>query len=258
MTAASAGPSWRALLWAAPYLALGIVDHLYAGAFVGTLWLYWLDHFVEYVVLGLAVLWLILRATGWRLRDLGLAWPEGDAKRLRLLGLSLAGIAALLLFSPASEAITDWLGIPAQVPEEQFDYAQVFPEQWHLRVLVIGYVCAVSSFFEETFYRGVLWRAIVGDGGGHARKAGYVVFSSVIFGVTHSEQGLYGVVSTGIWGAFGALLLLKWRNLWPLILGHAATNLFEFLPMLAPEAADGDALADISRGSDLPTAMLPA
>jgi len=216
----------RLALWIAlPYLSLGIVDALYAGRISDPMWLYWLWDFVEQVLVGFLLLWGILHFAGWRLRDIGIGWPEGRWPALRLLGYAV--IATLLLMSSLTDRLTDAMGVVPPV-DDDYDYSIVLPEGRGLRILAVLYLCAASSVIEEIFYRGVLWRAISPASSGLARQACFVLVSTAFFGASHTEQGLYGVISTGLWGAMCSVLLLLMRNLWPLIAGHAATNLYQF------------------------------
>lgn len=215
----------RALWIALPYVSLGIFDALYADRFSDPLWLYWASHFVEHIVIGLLLLWAILQVTGWRLQEIGIGWPPADHPGIRLLAYTV--VATLLLMSPVTDMLTDAMGIIAPADSE-YDYSIVFPAGRVLRIVAILYLCAASSIIEEIYYRGVLWRAIAPAGSGYWRQACFVVVSAVLFGASHTEQDLYGVVSTGLWGASCAVLLLAMRSLWPLIIGHAAANLYQF------------------------------
>ena len=225
-TAGERRARWAALAITLPYLSLGIVDAFYVGWLSHPVWLYWAADAFEHIVLGGLLLWAILRATGWRLADLGLAWPPGARPGLRLLVYAL--IAAPLLASSLTDRLTLALGVPFPVGESEYDYDAVMPGGGGLRVLAVLYLCASSSIVEEIFYRGVLWRAIAPAGSGLSRQIFFVVFSALLFGASHTEQGAFGVVTTGIWGALCSVMLLGMRSLWPLIIGHAATNLFQF------------------------------
>lgn len=236
MTAAGIAPATRALLVAALFFIAGLVDHLYSYVAVEAPWAYWASDFVEQVLFSVALLWLILRLTGWRLRDFGLALPRRPVRLGIFLAMVGAGSTMLVVAAPLTEALTGRLGIVPEMPEGEDAFLSLLPDGQALRFLAVVYTCAVSGMFEELFYRGVLWRALVVEERGHLRKVIYVLVSSVLFGIAHTEQGLFGVVSNILWGAVGALLLLVLRNLWPLVLGHAATNFIEYLPFLALDA----------------------
>lgn len=238
MTLHRIGPAPRALLVAALFFIAGIFDHLFPYVVVDPVWAYWLSDFVEQTVFGIALLWLIFRLTGWRLRDLGVGWPPGRARFWLLPAMLVGGGAVLVLAAPLTEVLTERIGIAPAVPDYGDAFLYVLPEQQTIRFLAIVYSCTVSGFFEEIFYRGVLWRALVMEGGGHWRYAGYVALSAVLFGLAHTEYGVFGVVSNMLWGAVGALLLLIVRNLWPLVIGHAATNFIEYLPFLVLDAPE--------------------
>lgn len=240
MTLARFGPAPRALLVASLYFIAGIVNHFYSYGLVEPLWFYWLADFLEQVVFSVVLLLVIFRLSAWRLRDFGVSWPPGRARSWRLLGTMIAGIALLVLAAPLSETLAARLGVAPPPSHDEDAFLQALPEEGLFRFLVVLYGCAVSGVFEEVFYRGVLWRALVGEEHGIIRRLAYVLLSSALFGLAHTEQGLFGVVSNAIWGVACAVLLLMLRNLWPLMVGHAATNFVEYLPFLGVDGSAPD------------------
>jgi membrane protease YdiL (CAAX protease family) len=83
----------------------------------------------------------------------------------------------------------------------------------------------LAAFGEEIVYRGFL-QARVHDLVGK-ETVGIVLavgISSVLFGVAHLEQGLIGVVITGLDAVFFSLVKLKYENLWGSILAHGLSN----------------------------------
>jgi membrane protease YdiL (CAAX protease family) len=104
-----------------------------------------------------------------------------------------------------------------------FDLGELMPSgPAHLPVVL--YLCATAAFAEELFYRGVLLEAMAPSGAGVGRAAGYVAFSSTLFGLSHFESGTAEILTTGLYGAVAALFALRVRNLWPLMVGHFAID----------------------------------
>jgi membrane protease YdiL (CAAX protease family) len=58
-----------------------------------------------------------------------------------------------------------------------------------------------------------------------------IVFSSVLFGLGHFYQGIYGIVQTALFGAVLAALTLRWGTLWPAIFAHAAVNMLSVVEL---------------------------
>lgn len=231
------GPASRALLVASVFFVAAIFDHFYLTALLELDRSYWLTDFGKQVLFSAVLLWIIIHLTGWRLHDLGIAWLQGRAALWRFLVMTIAGGAVLVLAAPFTEWLTFRLGVASAPPEYGDVFLEVLPEKAMLRFLAIACSSAVAGVFEELFYRGVLWRALVVGENGYSRRVVFVLLSAVLFGVAHSEQGLFGIVSNIMWGVVCAVLLLILRNLWPLVLGHAATNFIEFLPFLEFEAS---------------------
>jgi uncharacterized protein len=83
----------------------------------------------------------------------------------------------------------------------------------------------LSAFGEEIVYRGFL-QARIGDlaGRGTISIVLAVAISSVLFGIAHLEQGLIGVVVTGLDAVFFSLVKLRYQNLWGSVFAHGLSN----------------------------------
>jgi membrane protease YdiL (CAAX protease family) len=84
------------------------------------------------------------------------------------------------------------------------------------------------GIYEEIVARGLLLTRSRQLFGGTAVP---ILFSSVLFGLGHFYQGIYGVVQTALFGAVLAALTLRWGTLWPAIFAHAAVNMLSVVEL---------------------------
>lgn len=165
------------------------------------------------IMAGLQAL-LAWRGESWG--DLGLGrfrpWDVGRALQALLLVFAVNALFAL--------AVSQLLpGVLERHQRELSGFAN-----WLVGDLSVASLIAVTLFiglYEEVLARGyLLGRCRVLLPGVWAP----VVLSSVLFGLGHFYQGGFGIVQTTIVGVVFARLVLRWDNLWPVILAHAALN----------------------------------
>ena len=91
----------------------------------------------------------------------------------------------------------------------------------------------MSSFAEEVIYRGFLITRIGELGEGTKTSDCFAIaFSSLVFGLVHSDWGLPGMVQAGCMGvALGLSYLIVGRNLWVMIFAHAYMDTILILQM---------------------------
>ena len=122
------------------------------------------------------------------------------------------------------------VGMPETADMSKYDYLQ---GNLAMTILALGSVYVVSSFAEEVIYRGFLITRIselAKDRKSTSRFA--IVFSSLIFGLVHSDWGLAGMVQASCMGlALGTSYLMVQRNLWVTILAHAYMDTILILQM---------------------------
>lgn len=192
--AASALGGWLLARWQLPLLSLALVQGVVVIAGVHAL-LRW-------------------RGEGWR--ALGLVPP-------RLVDLPRALGALLLVFAVnAGLAGVVQLLAPELLAGHQQrlgGVAQVMAAG--VPMAAVAAVMLFVGFYEEVLARGWLL--------GRSRRLlpgrwPPVLLSSVLFGLGHGYQGAFGVAQTAVIGVVLALLFLRWRTLWPLILAHGLLN----------------------------------
>ena len=133
-------------------------------------------------------------------------------------------MVAIIAFVAGAILMANLVGMPETADMSKYDYLQ---GNLTMTILALGSVYVVSAFAEEVIYRGFLITRInelAEDRKSASRFA--VVFSSLIFGLVHSDWGLAGMVQASCMGlALGTSYLLVQRNLWvthsrPRLHGH--------------------------------------
>lgn len=195
--------------------ALRIVQDVGAIAFLITF-----PHFVPlpfylYVIVCFLVVWLLLRKDGKTFRSIGLSKNGFTAKAV------LIGIASALLWV----GFMQFIYIPVikhlfVVPDyTEYDFIKgniskllmIITAAWLIggfyeEVVFRGYI---QNVFEKRFFKGsaVIWSTIV---------------TSVLFGLYHWQQDIFGMIAAVLGGVFWGSLYTKFdNNLWIPIISHA-------------------------------------
>jgi len=178
----------------------------------------WFSPYRLVLLLLLASQSLWSRSLGWS--DLGLARPP-SLWRVVAQGIVGAGVVLLavrFMIVPIAEKLTGVTVDLSQVEAIQGDPATL--GIWLAQALTL------AAFGEELVFRGYLMNRVADLFG--KKRLGLVVgllISSVGFGWAHRYQGDAGMVATGLIGALLALLYLRTRNLWAVIICHAVVDL---------------------------------
>lgn len=196
------GPLWR---WVA---AVEVVLALVAVA---------LDLFLPtLVLLGLAAVSLVLRRESPA--TLGLVRPRARWWPLQLLGFAVVWtLVTIGLTIPVLEHLTG----------ERQDVSQFAPVQGNLGLLLVllGFSWTLAACGEEIAYRGfLLTRARDVFGSTVPATIAAAVIAAAVFGWAHNEQGLIGIVVTGIDALFFTWLRFRYRSLWAAVLAHGFNN----------------------------------
>lgn len=147
---------------------------------------------------------------------IGFGLPE-DWSETALLGFSYAALLQLLavtLVGPLSEKLTG-----TEPDHSVFDGVR---GNWRVLLLWLGLVWTLVAFLEEGIFRGFLMTEIAKVAGtGQFALCFNVLFTSLVFGLTHGYQNRCGMVSAGTVGLFlGALFIFEGFNLWLVIFVH--------------------------------------
>jgi membrane protease YdiL (CAAX protease family) len=164
------------------------------------------------VVVIAMTLWL----RGRNLATIGLKSPENCGMTV-LLALVLGIVIQLLsiaLIEPLSEKLT-------HTPHD-FSIVDNVKGNWKSLVQWLLIIWIVVALIEEGVYRGFLMTEIVGIAGtGMWAVIFNVIFTSIVFGISHGYQGRSGILSALLVGSLLAIIFV-WNgyNLWLPIFTH--------------------------------------
>lgn len=168
---------------------------------------------IAFELLALSLTFVILRARGWRLEDLGLrfSWKAAAA------GIPLFVFYLLIYLITATMLLQVWPGARNALT---FHYADSTPAG--LLLLFI----AVNAFFEETIVTAYVITALSRDGAAFAITA-----STLLRFAWHLYQGPLASISIIPLGLLFATMFWSRRNVWPLIVAHTIANVVSFAVM---------------------------
>jgi hypothetical protein len=179
---------------------------------------YWCFEIFSWIVLPVIVFFLAIKFGNLHFSDVGIHTKIFGKSNIPLL------IFICVIFCPLDywlyrESINYFQSVFSSKPF--FAYQSVMPDEGFLRVLVAIYFGLSAGIVEELYFRGFIFRTcqlFVYS------VPIYLVFSPVLFSLIHWEGGITNMLNTYIFGFFGALVFLIFRNLWPLIIGHIYTD----------------------------------
>lgn len=184
--------------------------------------LYWSFEFATWVFIPSAVFIYLSRSTLLKASDIGM--------HTLIFGRSSIALTLLtcVIWSPIDFSIYKILYFYASEAfpgGSLFEYNTAIPDSRILKTLVIIYFALTAGIVEEVIYRGFILH-ICDHFSCHATI--YLLISSSLFALVHWESGLKNVVATFGMGIITALLYLRIRNFWPLIVGHVFTDYLWF------------------------------
>ena len=169
------------------------------------------------VLIALAAMSLIARRQG--AGSLGLRRPARPVRMaVQVFGSSLLWTAlTLAMIMPVVEHLTG----------QRRDVSQFAPLEGNLGLLLYLLVISwtLAAFGEDFAYRGYVQTRMR-----DVRPAGRtgliiaVLLSSLLFGLAHTEQGIVGVILSGIDAIFFSILRYRYQTLWAAILAHGFLN----------------------------------
>ena len=166
-----------------------------------------------------------MRARGVTWKELGLHKPDNFKKTLLLSGLILvSAITFILVFNLFKDQLP-FLTTPDATPESADTKFGDLKGSWPLFFSIISMVL-IESFLEELLDRGFLlnWLEKLFSKPSFATILA-VLLQAAIFGFRHSHNLSERSITVGIIGlVMGIAYVAFGRNLWPLIIAHAALN----------------------------------
>ena len=178
-------------------------------------------HFVplplySYSVVCLAVIIFYLKKRKKSLRDLGL-------KRNGLTGQTfLVGISSAVLWIAFNKWIYHFFIAHFFKVERYTEYDFIRNKLTNLIITIIA-AWIVGGFYEEIAFRGFI-QAAIRDWIKKARYSFWLsgVLTSVLFGLYHWQQGIFGIIASALGGLLWTFLLWRYKgNLWYPIISHA-------------------------------------
>jgi membrane protease YdiL (CAAX protease family) len=209
-----------------PFVAVSLLNHHYAAYLHGVAPAYfWYADVAHFLLLPVLAWVLVLRPAGIGAADCGLSLSDKALQRTKAPTLLVALLVAAVTwpaFSIASASFWQYA--------DPFSIGRVLPAQALAKLGVAIYMSATAAFVEEVAYRALPWLWFSCAVSHRWRSVAYVATTSLIFAAVHSEQGPGGVLASFWFGLVAALVYVRLRKLWPLVLAHFATDLFIFGP----------------------------
>lgn len=217
------------LLATLPSVALGLLNALWSEPLykISPL-LFWLADTTQWLLVPVLVWLLVLSPHKISFADIGFRPLTDNRNPLQSFGLGefafnlfILGFAYFLADHAAHVLLWGYAG-------SSFGYGIAVAGLAGFKFVAVIYLAATAAAVEEVVFRGLPWLYLSKGGSGIIRKSVYVVFTSIIFAATHSEQGLAGVVSSFAYGVAAAMLFLRTRNLYPVVFSHFVIDVFSF------------------------------
>jgi membrane protease YdiL (CAAX protease family) len=127
--------------------------------------------------------------------------------------LATRGFRDFFLIQPDPAAFSQWK-VPNQATADLY--------------FVIG-IGLIAPLKEEAIYRALPWFYLVNRFPGRNLVPLYIVGTSTVFALAHWWQGSWAIFGAFVFGLLAAFLYSHLRNAWPLVAGHAITNVWNYL-----------------------------
>ncbi len=206
-------------LIATPILLSGFLSGFYIDYLKINPTIFWIHDIFIWLVLPASCLLLIYKKTQLRAPMLGLSLASIEQFDTQTLWRVVVTVLLFLSFIP----IQNFLGFFLPPSTAAFTYNEIFPSG--LGKLPTFYFAVTAALVEELFYRGLLKWIIVDGNDKFATRAYYVLISATLFGLNHWSQSLFKVIATTYLGVIAAILYLRFRSLWYVLLGHFLVNM---------------------------------
>lgn len=208
-----------------PTLALGLLNTYWKAPLLDwSVTLYWMADVTQWVVVPLLVWLLVLRPNKITLTSVGFHSPDNRLNPLRSFGVGEFVIALLVLCFAYIWVETVTTRLSWSHPSWRC-IACVNLTPTHVQAV---YMALTAAIVEETVYRGLAWTYISHYVKGNQGKLVYIAATSVVFASIHSEQGIQGLIPAFVFGVFAALIFIRTRNLYPVVLSHFVIDIYYF------------------------------
>lgn len=188
--------------------------------------LFWIVDVLSHVILPLLFIWILEKAFSVSPRLYGLGKLQNDGRRLNpwlasFIYTILLGAAHFIGYISGLVAQT----LAGEVVAPVIDYHLMIPSSGAARILALFYFALSASVFEEIFFRGI-FQLLFDIFFPNVQRGAVVIFSSVLFALTHWASGLVAISASLLFGLVAALLFSFQRDLRPLIFSHFLLDTF--------------------------------
>lgn len=170
--------------------------------------------FYSYAVICLLLIWFLLRKEGKTFGNLGLTKNGLTAKAI------LTGIVSALI----------WVGFMQFIYIPTIKYLFVVPHYTEYNfirgsistlLMIIAAAWFIAGFYEEIVFRGYI-QSLLDKRLTQKKRIWSVVITSLLFGLYHWQQDIFGVTAGVLGGLFWGILYKKFsNNLWIPVFSHA-------------------------------------
>ncbi|HOO71685.1 MAG TPA: CPBP family intramembrane metalloprotease [Spirochaetota bacterium] len=206
------------------------LNGIYNPVIIKTPALFWSMEVLTWVIIPLLIFTCGIRKNFFTAHDLGI--NSSASRRLNkttniFLLVSLTVIVSTILpnaydfFYHTADIL-----FPVDYLRQNFSYHNTIPAQGNERMCAILFYSLTAGIVEELYYRGLFWKIIEKM---KYRTVIYIISSSVIFSSVHWESGIKNLFATFLFGALCSLIFAKFKNLWPLIIGHVVTDFLLYI-----------------------------
>ncbi|WP_346239001.1 CPBP family intramembrane glutamic endopeptidase [Niabella insulamsoli] len=171
--------------------------------------------FYSYAIVCFLVIWFLLRNDGKTFRSIGLSKNALTAKAV------LIGMASALL----------WIGFMQFIYIPVIKHLFVVPDYTEYDfikgnilnlLMIITAAWLIGGFYEEVVFRGYIQNILRKRFFKGAPVLWSVIATSILFGLYHSQQDVFGIAAAALGGLFWGILYTKFdNNLWIPIISHA-------------------------------------
>lgn len=171
--------------------------------------------FYSYSLVCLLLIWVLLRKKGMTFANLGLA-KSGLTKKSVLIGI-VSGLVWVVFMQFIYIPGIKHLFIVPDYTEYNFIKKSI-----STLVTTIIAVWSIGGFYEEIIFRGFIPYTLEKLIFKSSDMFWSIIITSILFGLYHWQQGIFGVVAAVLGGLFWGIIYKKFdNNLWISIFSHA-------------------------------------
>jgi membrane protease YdiL (CAAX protease family) len=216
------------ILAVVPTVGLLLLNGVFLGpAFSQSPWLFWLFDVLQFVIVPAVSLALLGRCGRLYPSDYGLGCFRLSPDVLHSLKIYVGVAALFTLGYPLAKCFPTFL-LPFSWMAHDFFYDQAIPGESVLRWVTVLYLAVSAGFVEETMFRGLPLLLLSEKLSPRVLMWVYPPLTALLFSGTHWEQGSSETAAMFLLGVGVGVCYMRVMNLWPFIVGHAATDLLAF------------------------------